>query len=60
MGGQNLLQKVDSNGNLFDAGAEFLKVKNMMEANIVDGKMTTEQYLAEMQKAQDMDIKNKK
>lgn len=60
MGGQNKLVKVDANGNLFDAGAEFLKVKNMMEANIVDGKMTVEQYLAELQKAQDTDIKNKK
>ena len=60
MGGQNMLNKIAPDGKLYIPGAEFLKVKNMLEANIVDGKMTVEQYLAELQKAQDIDIKNYK
>lgn len=57
-GGQNMLVKVDSNGNTYDQGPEFLKIKNSLEANLISGEWTVDQYLEALQEAQDKDNAN--
>jgi raffinose/stachyose/melibiose transport system substrate-binding protein len=57
-GGQVNMVSTDEDGKLYVQGPELVKVKNMLEAKIVDGSMTIEEYLEELQKAVDTDISN--
>lgn len=55
-GGQTNLIKADEDGTIYNRGAEVNEINNVNWAAVFAGKMTVEQYLEEMQKAQELDI----
>jgi ABC-type sugar transport system, periplasmic component len=59
-GGQTNLEKVDTDGTIYNRGPEVDKIKDTNWAKVFAGNMTIEQYLEEMQKAQEKDIAAKK